>query len=326
MASAWGGSFGGSWGNSFGSIVGGPTLVVVPNVVLSAQASGITSLESNAFAVAIAVAYSDIVQAGLIISQSPVAGSLRPAGTLVTITVSAGSVEPASGPYTYFNPELAEMLEDAFERAGISPQNVGQEHLASALRSIRFQLFSEWPQNQLQHWLIRTYTQPLTPGIGTYLMPAGSIDVVNMTFVRQGVRTVIERTTRTDMTYLAAPATRGRPDRFWVDRQYRSNTIGLWLIPDQINDSLTYDYITLAANVGDMSAPLELPAIMQDAFITGLAMRLAQKFNIERYDMLRNEYGGPRYPERIGGKLQQAKWADRERADATMTFHRPRRY
>lgn len=65
-------------------------LVVVPDVVGQTQASGTTELEGDAFVVAVQTAYSQTVPAGIIISQSPVAGSSAVSGSTVTITVSLG--------------------------------------------------------------------------------------------------------------------------------------------------------------------------------------------------------------------------------------------
>ena len=67
-----------------------PTLVEVPDVVGQSQASGTTELEGEGFDVAVSTAYSDVVAAGTIISQSPTAGSDAIEGSTVTITVSLG--------------------------------------------------------------------------------------------------------------------------------------------------------------------------------------------------------------------------------------------
>lgn len=65
--------------------------VAVPDVVGETQAAGTATLEGDGFIVAVETAYSSSVAAGVIISQSPVGGSMGHAGDTVTITVSLGA-------------------------------------------------------------------------------------------------------------------------------------------------------------------------------------------------------------------------------------------
>lgn len=69
---------------------GAPT-ATVPDVVGDTQAAGTAEIEAEGFAVAVDTAYSSTVAAGLIISQSPTAGSTALVGSTVTITVSLGA-------------------------------------------------------------------------------------------------------------------------------------------------------------------------------------------------------------------------------------------
>jgi hypothetical protein len=86
--------------------------VQVPDVVGLTQADGTNALEADGFVVAVATAYSSVVQAGLIISQDPAAGSTPGTGATVTITVSLGEAPPASqasgGFFFGFDRHLAE--------------------------------------------------------------------------------------------------------------------------------------------------------------------------------------------------------------------------
>jgi hypothetical protein len=321
MSDAWGGFFLG-WGVSFGAGNPAPVLILVPGVEGSTSATGVATIESANLTAAVQSAYSVSVPAGIIISQSPVAGSLVAAGTTITIIVSLGPQILPAGTYSQFNPELADIMDEAFERAGIAPLTVGQEQIASFLRSVRLQLFSEWATLQINNWLVKTFPQTLTAGQPNYVMPVGSVDVISMVYVRQGTRTPIERSSRRDMLYLAAPLSPGRPDRFFVDRVATTNNIGLWLVPDRTGDQIIYEYISAAADAGSLSTALELPPIMLEAFIAGIAMRLAQKYNRKLYNDLRIDYGGQRYPDVIGGKLQTARYMDGERADVRFTIHR----
>lgn len=64
--------------------------VTVPDVVGQTQAAGTATLEGDGFVVSVATAYSNVVAAGLIISQVPAGGGSAVSGSTVTITVSLG--------------------------------------------------------------------------------------------------------------------------------------------------------------------------------------------------------------------------------------------
>lgn len=71
--------------------------VTVPDVVGQTEASGTTELEGVGFVVAVTYESSETVAAGLIVSQSPAAGSEATYGSTVTIVVSTGpapSIDP----------------------------------------------------------------------------------------------------------------------------------------------------------------------------------------------------------------------------------------
>lgn len=82
--------------------------VEVPDVVGDAQAAGTAELEGEGFVVAVVTAYSDVVPAGTIISQSPTAGSFALPGATVTITVSLGAQSTAAGGWLFLNEWEAE--------------------------------------------------------------------------------------------------------------------------------------------------------------------------------------------------------------------------
>ena len=65
--------------------------VVVADVVGLTQSAASTTLIDQGLLFAATTAYSDSVAAGLVISQSPVAGALADSGDLVTVVVSLGA-------------------------------------------------------------------------------------------------------------------------------------------------------------------------------------------------------------------------------------------
>lgn len=78
-------------------LLGGVTLVTVPDVVGETQAQGTTDLQAVGFVVVVSTAYSSVVAAGLIISQNPVGGVDYPLGGSVSIVVSLGDAPASDG-------------------------------------------------------------------------------------------------------------------------------------------------------------------------------------------------------------------------------------
>ena len=78
------------------SISSGPDSATVPNVIGIDQVEASNAIESAGFKVSVKKAYSDTVETGKVISQSPSASSATTPGATVTITVSEGKEEAKS--------------------------------------------------------------------------------------------------------------------------------------------------------------------------------------------------------------------------------------
>ena len=72
-------------------------------------------------------------------------------------------------------PDLPELFEEAFERAGL-PMTTGYD-LKTARRSLNL-LTLEWQNRGLNLWTIDSGTQSLTAGTATYTMPTDTIDLI----------------------------------------------------------------------------------------------------------------------------------------------------
>ena len=82
------------------SISSGPENATVPNVVGYDQVEASSVLESAGFKVTVKQSYSDTVESGKVISQSPVGTTSTTPGATVTITVSLGK-ETKAVSYTH---------------------------------------------------------------------------------------------------------------------------------------------------------------------------------------------------------------------------------
>lgn len=221
----------------------------------------------------------------------------------------------STGTYA-FQPDIAELFDEAFERAGIAPQGVGASHIRSALRSMKFMLNSEWSTLGVRQWQIHQGTQTLTAGMASFTLPAGAIDMLQGVLRRGGNDTELYPISRSDYLTLTDKDLRGRPDRFFVDRQASGPTVYLWPCGENGTDVLVYDYFRQMQDVGQMSNTLNMPSHAWEACAAGLAYNLALKFNVDRVNGLRQAYGGTGYPAVInGGALERMRQEDRERGD-----------
>lgn len=226
-----------------------------------------------------------------------------------------------SGTYE-FDPKLEEILTESYERAGVDAAAIGAPLIEAAFRSMRMMLNSEWSTFGYRQWTIQRGTQLTTVGMTNFCLPEGAIDIVAAVLRRNDKDTEMYGISRNEyLTIVNKPLT-GRPDRYYVDRQ--AGRLGrlayIWRAGTNTTDTIVFDYfrqIQDAVNAeSDLAQGLQLPAHAFDAMCAGLAMRLAEKFNAERYDRLRVAYGGVTYPHSIGGgALERMRQEDRERGD-----------
>ena len=74
-----------------------------------------------------------------------------------------------------FNPEFRDLVEEAYERAGLELRS-GYD-LRTARRSMDF-MSLEWQNRGINLWTVEQGTQVLTAGTYTYTMPADTIDLL----------------------------------------------------------------------------------------------------------------------------------------------------
>lgn len=225
-----------------------------------------------------------------------------------------------------FNPEIAECFEEAFERAGMDPAAAGQTHITSALRSLKFMLNSEWNTIGIRQWMIVEQSQTTSIGMITFPLAQGGIDILDAVLRRDGIDTPMNRITRQEYLDISDKNIQGRPDRYWSDRQSSVVNVTFWNAGENTSDQIVYNMFRQMQNPGSMANTLDMPAHALEAFIAGLSMRFAQKWAMEKYEALRIDYGGPRYPDSIGGKLAMARDEDRERGDVVMSIAYDPRY
>ena len=78
----------------------------------------------------------------------------------------------------------------------------------------------------------------------------------------------------------------GDPQHFYVDMStLNAPTIVVWPVPERVV-KLTFDYMRYIETVGTLSETLDVHRPWLEACVTGLALRLAEKYNLERVPYL----------------------------------------
>ena len=178
-------------------------------------------------------------------------------------------------------PDLAELFEEAFERAGLEMRS-GYD-LKTIRRSLNL-LTLEWANRGLNLFTIEAGTVPLVAGQGTYTLPAGTVDIIEHqlrtgTGVSQ-VDTALERISVSTYAQQTNKQITGRPTQIFVQRLPTSTTVTMWPLPDG-SQSYTLFYYRLkgidglASGVG--GEVTSIPPRFVPALVSGLAYHIALK-------------------------------------------------
>lgn len=193
-----------------------------------------------------------------------------------------------------FHPELAELVDDAFEQAGVDPAHLTPRHLKSAARSAEL-MMGTWFIKGWTQWRIESATQALTAGVNTFNLPAGGWDIFHAMIAVNGedAATPLRAISRSDWSAINDQTLTGRPDRYFVDRSTflgadPRSAVTVYLVPDKAYD-LRYWYIRRSEDIGNPANTLDLPWHWAETFTVNLAARIAKKFAPDRFTGLRTE-------------------------------------
>lgn len=198
---------------------------------------------------------------------------------------------------TTFDPDLNELVEEAFERCG-AELRTGYD-LRTARRSLNL-LFADWANRGVNLWTVANNTINLTQGTNTYPLPADTVDLLEHV-IRTGagnVSTQVDLTiTRISVsTYSSIPnkLQQARPIQVWVNRQAPIPQITVWPTPDQTGVyQFVYWYLRRIQDAGAGGTyTQDVPFRFLNALVSGLAYYLSMKLPgaMERMPMLKAQY------------------------------------
>jgi hypothetical protein len=191
-------------------------------------------------------------------------------------------------------PDLPEIFEEAFERAGLVMRS-GYD-LKTIRRSLNI-LTLEWQNRGLNLWTIEAGTATLTASTATYTLPTDTIDLIEHQ-VRTGTGTdqvdyQLERISVSTYAQQTNKNTEGRPTQIFVQRLATSVTATLWPVPDLSTYSLTYYRLKgMDGMASGITGTADMPPRFVPALIAGLAfhMSMKKKEAADRAPHLKREY------------------------------------
>jgi hypothetical protein len=194
-----------------------------------------------------------------------------------------------------FNLDLAEVVEEAFERAG-GELRTGYD-LRTARRSLNL-MFADWANRGLNMFTYEQGTQVLTPGQATYVLPTDTVDLLEHV-IRTGAGNVATQAdltiTRISVsTYATIPnkLQQARPIQIFIER-LNTPQFTVWPVPDNTQTyTLVYYRLRRIENAGDGVNTMDMPFRFLPCMVAGLAYHLALKIpsGAERLPILKQQY------------------------------------
>ena len=198
-----------------------------------------------------------------------------------------------SGTYT-FNPGLSDLTVYAYQLIGVRPTSLVQEHLTSA-RMASNMLLSRWSNQGVNLWAVDLQTVTLIQGQATYNVPLNTVTMLD-TYIEidngsgQPIDRIILPVSRTEYASYPNKEQQGFPTTYWFDRLINPNpTVTLWPVPDGTSAQYLKYYRVVQLQDANLQSgqTVEIPYLWMEAFVNGLAMRLAMMWAPERAALMK---------------------------------------
>ncbi len=181
-----------------------------------------------------------------------------------------------------FNPSVGDIIITAFQRIGIRPAEILQQHLQQAVIELNL-LQAKLSNQQPNLWDVDLQSVVLVQATATYSVPAETVMITNA-YIRTDSGTssndrLIFPISQTEYAALPNKFVQAPPTQFWFNRLI-SPTITLYQVPDGGGPYTLFYY--RVRQIQDATLPngfqMEVPYRWLDALTAGLAHRLAAVF------------------------------------------------
>ena len=219
---------------------------------------------------------------------------------------TAQTISPTSET-TEFNPQIDEVIEEAFERTGVRGTRTGYQ-LRSARRSLNI-MFQEWGNRGVHLWKVKLAKVPLVEGQAEYNYASDStnfpqdIDTVLEAYYRNNSTTTAPQDialTKIDRSaYSQTPnkLAKGTPSQYYVERKLNPS-IFLYTTPSSSVSSTTtptsfqfcFYYLSKIQDVGAYNNTSDVVNRFYPCMMSGLAYYLSLKYSPEMSQELERRY------------------------------------
>lgn len=185
-----------------------------------------------------------------------------------------------------FNIDVAEIIEEAYERCGLE-MRTGYD-AKTARRSLNL-MFAEWANRGLNLWTVVQTALTLTQGQAQETLAEDVVDILEMALRRDGTDYEMERISRSQYLDFPNKTDQGRPSQFYFDRGI-APVINLWQTPENSTDQLVYYYVRRIEDADALVNTAGIPFRFYPCMVAGLAYYLAMKRAPERIQLLKVVY------------------------------------
>ena len=207
----------------------------------------------------------------------------------------------ATSSSTNFELDVADYIEEAFERCGLEVRT-GYD-MKTAKRSLNLML-AEWANRGLNQWTIVQRTQALTQGTQEYALATDTIDILSLVVRRSDTDFALQRVSRDQFLNIPTKTTQSRPTQFFLDRQVTPN-LKVWPTPENSTDTLVFDVLTRMDDADTFTNTLDMPFRFFPCLAAGLAYYISIKRAPNRAQLLKVMYEE---------EFERAMTEDRDRA------------
>ena len=219
---------------------------------------------------------------------------------------TAQTISPTSET-TEFNPQIDDVIEEAFERTGVRGTRTGYQ-LRSARRSLNI-MFQEWGNRGVHLWKVKLAKVPPVAGQAEYNLAADSVNfpedisTVLEAYYRNNSTTTdpqdvaITQISRSQYSQTPNKLTKGTPSQYYVARKLNPS-IFLYATPSSSvsstttpnNFQLCFYYLSKIQDVGAYNNTSDVVNRFYPCMMSGLAYYLSLKYSPDRSQELERRY------------------------------------
>jgi len=220
---------------------------------------------------------------------------------------NAAQTIPPTSETTEYNPQIDDIIEEAFERTGVMGTRTGYQ-LRSARRSLNI-MFQEWGNRGVHLWKVKLAKIPLVEGQAEYNFASDStnfpqdIDSVLEAYYRNNstptapVDVALTKIDRSTYSQTPNKLSKGTPSQYYVERKLNPS-IFLYTTPSSSVSSTTtpsnfqfcFYYLAKIQDAGSYNFTSDVVNRFYPCMMSGLAYYLSQKYSPDRSQELERRY------------------------------------